>query len=111
MNTYLPEGMQIHTGRHPKTPDDLRRAMQSGEIITATALLCDEAHNLHVSVAGVSGVIPRAEAALGVAQGTVRDIAILSRVGKPVCARFRPSRQTALSAFPGWPPSRRRCIS
>ena len=89
MNTYLPEGMQIHTGRHPKTPDDLRRAMQSGEIITATALLCDEAHNLHVSIAGVSGVIPRAEAALGVAQGTVRDIAILSRVGKPVCCKVQ----------------------
>ena len=87
MNHYLPEGMLIHTGRRPDTLDALRRAMQDGEIISATALLCDEGHNLHVSIGGLSGVIPRSEAALGTAEGTVRDIAIISRVGKPVCCK------------------------
>lgn len=86
MNAYLPEGMYIHTAR-PKTTEDFRRLMQSGEIITATALLCSEAHDLHVSVAGVNGIIPRTEAALGIEDGTVRDIAIISRVGKPVCCK------------------------
>ena len=85
MNHYLPEGMLIHTGRRPDTLDALRRAMQDGEIISATALLCDEGHNLHVSIGGLSGVIPRSEAALGTAEGTVRDIAIISRVNKSVC--------------------------
>lgn len=89
MNNYLPEGMQIHTGRRPRTLDDLRHAMQDGEIITATALLCDEAHNLHVSIGGISGLIPRSEAALGISDGTVRDIAVISRVGKPVCCKVQ----------------------
>ena len=87
MNSYLPEGMLIHTGHRPDTLDALRRAMAEGEIIAATALLCDENHNLHVSIGGLSGVIPRTEAALGIADGTVRDIAVISRVGKPVCCK------------------------
>ena len=89
MNNYLPEGMQIHTGRRSRTLDDLRHAMQNGEIITATALLCDEAHNLHVSIGGISGLIPRSEAALGISDGSVRDIAVISRVGKPVCCKVQ----------------------
>ena len=89
MNNYLPEGMQIHTGRRSRTLDDLRHAMQDGEIITATALLCDEAHNLHVSIGGISGLIPRSEAALGISDGSVRDIAVISRVGKPVCCKVQ----------------------
>ena len=87
MNSYLPEGMLIHTGRRPDTLDALRRAMAEGEIISATALLCDENHNLHVSIGGLSGIIPRTEAALGIADGSVRDIAVISRVGKPVCCK------------------------
>jgi len=87
MDHYLPEGLQIHTGCRIRTRDDLRRAMRDGEILSAAALLCDEVHNLHVSIDGISGLIPREEAALGVADGSVRDIAILTRVGKTVCCK------------------------
>jgi small subunit ribosomal protein S1 len=87
LNNYLPEGMQRLAGRRVCTADDLRRAMRGDEIVSAAALLCDEAHNLHVSVGGVSGLIPRGEAAMGIAEGTARDIAILSRVGKTVCCK------------------------
>jgi len=87
MNNYLPEEMQRLAGRRVCTADDLRRAMREGEIVSAAALLCDEAHNLHVSIGGMAGVIPRAEAALGIAEGTARDIAILSRVGRTVCCK------------------------
>jgi len=86
MQTYLPEGMQVHTAQ-PETLEDLSRAWEAGRILTAQVLLCDEAHNLHVSVAGHPGVIPRSEAALGVAEGTVREVAILSRVGHPVACK------------------------
>ena len=41
-------------------------------------------HNLTVAVGPWTGFIPREEAALGIAEGTTRDIAILSRVGKSV---------------------------
>lgn len=88
MNRYLPEGMQNQPVSTVKTMDDLRRALLTGEILTATAYLCDETHNLHVFFpGGLTGVIPREEAALGVADGSIRDIAILSRVGKPVCCK------------------------
>ncbi len=38
-----------------------------------------------VQVGPFTGSIPREESALGIAEGTTREIAILSRVGKPVC--------------------------
>ena len=56
-----------------------------GVILEGQALSCSPEHHLTVSLGPFTGVIPREEAALGVAEGTVRDIAILSRVGKPVC--------------------------
>jgi len=59
--------------------------MDQGLILEGTALLCNEDHDLMVKVGPFTGRIPRAEAALGIAEGTTRDIAILSRVGKPVC--------------------------
>lgn len=86
MNNYLPEGMNIHT-QQPKALDALRQAAQSGEILSGTALLCDEQHNLTVSIGGIQGTIAREDAALGIAEGTVRDIAIISRVGKPICCK------------------------
>ena len=46
--------------------------------------MCDTAHNLTVQVGEWFGIIPREEAALGIESGKTRDIAILSRVGKPV---------------------------
>ncbi len=49
------------------------------------ALLCDENHDLLVRVGPFTGRIPREETALGISDGSTRDIAILSRVGKPVC--------------------------
>lgn len=58
--------------------------MEEGRIIEGTALLCDPDHNLTVAVGPWTGFIPREEAALGIAEGTTRDIAILSRVGKSV---------------------------
>ncbi|MEG2222812.1 MAG: 30S ribosomal protein S1, partial [Oscillospiraceae bacterium] len=49
-----------------------------------TALSCDASRNLSVKLGDFTGIIPRAEAALGIADGSTREIAILSRVGKPV---------------------------
>ena len=87
MEHYLPEKLYLQSSTPPKTTDDLRRAMHTGEIVAGIALRCDEAHNLHVQFGSAAGVIARADAALGIAEGRVRDIAILSRVGKPVCCK------------------------
>lgn len=77
---YRPEGMQpgVSCG------DDLRLGMETGKILQAMCVKCDEFHNLHLDLGPLRGIIPREEAALGIAEGKLREIAILSRVGKPV---------------------------
>lgn len=84
---FLPEGRLLHTEENRRlcaTAEGLSRAMETGIILEGTALLCDENHSLKVSVGPFTGYIPRQDTALGIAEGTTRDIAILSRVGKPV---------------------------
>ncbi|MGN1014325.1 MAG: S1 RNA-binding domain-containing protein [Butyricicoccus sp.] len=81
--TYPPEGI-IHT---TITRDGLAAAAVDGSILEATAVRCDADHNLHVDLGGMTGLIPREECALGIDTGKTREIAILSRVGKPVCFR------------------------
>lgn len=59
--------------------------MRDGKILEAKAVMCDSKHNLIVDLKFMRGLIPREEGALGIKDGTVRDIAILSRVNRPVC--------------------------
>lgn len=85
---FLPEGRLLSTEENRTACADLqrlRRAMKHGQILEGTALLCGAGHDLTVQVGGFTGVIPRTEAAMGVEEGTTREIAILSRVGKPIC--------------------------
>ncbi len=84
---YLPEGSLIHTDENTAltfSSDSLREAFENRRIIEGTAILCDTAHNLTVSFGKETGIIPHSEAALGLDDGKTREIAIISRVGKPV---------------------------
>ena len=63
---------------------ELHAACATGRILEGRALLCDEACNLTVDLGGAVGFMPREECALGVREGRVRDIAILTRVGRQV---------------------------
>lgn len=94
MNQYLPEGMALH--KNGFSPEALRKARAEGSILQAVAVVCTEAHDLLVDLGCCLGRIPREEAAVGITEGTVREIAILSRVGKPVSFRV-------LEAPPGGP--------
>ena len=85
MRQYLPEGMG--PCRRPFTPEQLRCAAAEGTILQATAMVCTQEHDLLVELGCCTGRIPRNEAAMGIADGSVREIAILSRVGKPVSFR------------------------
>ena len=87
MKTYLPEGRLSENTRtrKPLTAADLQEAILRNEILEAPAYMCDDEHNLLVNIAGVRGIIPRDEGAIGIKEGTVRDIALISRVGKAVC--------------------------
>lgn len=84
LNTSIPHREEIYT------------AMQDGSILEATAIRCDAQHNLIVALEGMTGIMPREECALGIDTGQTREIAILSRVGKPVCFQVqRIEQQTA----------------
>lgn len=87
--TYYPEGMfprELHAGTF--TREQLKKAYLDGTILQAVARSANAAHDLTVDLGAVRGIIPRDETAVGIAEGTVRDIAILSRVGKPVAFRI-----------------------
>lgn len=84
---YLPEGSLLGRTENLEacsTLEGLRRAQKARQVLEGMAVSCDPERNLTVHVGPFQGIIPRDEAALGVAQGATREIAILSRVGKPV---------------------------
>lgn len=89
MNTcFLPEGQLLYTPENQKACSSRRsllHAMRTRKILEGRVLLCGVDHSLIVRVGSYTGSIPREDAALGISEGTTREIAILSRVGKPVC--------------------------
>ena len=88
MNEYYPEGALLGSPENRaamQSVSALKEAALKETILEARAVKCDQAHNLHVDLCGLPGIIPREEGALGVETGEVRDIALISRVGKPVC--------------------------
>ena len=85
---YYPEGWLINTFQNRAATANvsaLSDAMREGRILEGRALVCDSAHNLLVDLNGIRGIIPREEGAIGIREGTVRDIALISRVNRPVC--------------------------
>lgn len=88
MTSFLPEGKRMDTADNLSAIssfEGLHTAMERGDILEARAVLCDHEHNLKVNLPCMSGIIPRVEGALGIREGNVRDIALLSRVGRAVC--------------------------
>lgn len=75
------------------SPATLQEAQAQGRILEARALICDSAHNLIVDCGCMRGMIPKNECALGIEDGSTREIAIISRVNKPVCFRVTGFRQ------------------
>ena len=78
---FFPEGRGIPA---PTDMNDLMRAVAEKRICEATAMLCDKEHNIIVDLGFIKGIIPREEGAFS-PLGNIKDIAVISRVGKPVC--------------------------
>ncbi len=90
MKKYLPEGCLINTPENRKyisTAAGLHEAMALGITLEARAMLCDNNHNLIVDLPCMKGIIPKIEGAIGIENGKTRDIALISKVNKPVCFR------------------------
>ena len=84
-HAFLPEGWGDLTCQTRHTLRQLEQARATGTILCGRAILCDPDLNLHVDLGYCKGIIPREETALGINEGKLREIAVLSRVGKPVC--------------------------
>ncbi len=82
---FYPEGKNQELSRQFETIDEIKEAMMRGEVLESRVLLCDREHNLHLDLGAVRGIIPRSEGAVGIDDGTVRDIALISKVNKNVC--------------------------
>ncbi len=87
-NKYLPEGSLIKTPENREyvsSLSGLERAAVQGRILEATALRCDGDMRLQVDLYGVRGIIEKSECAYCRPGEPLKDIAVISRVGKPVC--------------------------
>lgn len=87
-NTYLPEGTRIGTPENREyisSSEGLERAMLCGKILEAPVLLCDSQMRLHIDLYGIDGIMEREEVVYSPTADKVKDIAIITRVGKPIC--------------------------
>ena len=91
MTEFLLEGRRLAYKENTAALQSAKTLMQaavSGAILEASCTVCDAEHNMHVDLGCMKGIIPRSEGAIGIESGATRDIALISRVGKPVCFRI-----------------------
>lgn len=88
MTEFKPEGNLLDTPENKsyiKSISGLKAALEKEKILEGRVVLCDNDHNLIIDLGdGLQGIIPRTEGALGIEEGTTKDIAIISRVNKAV---------------------------
>ncbi len=87
MDMFYPEGFISDAAENTNDRLSLRaleEARDRGKILEAVVTMCDAEHNMLVDLGKYRGIIPREEGAIGISDGSVRDIALISRVGKPV---------------------------
>lgn len=85
---YYPEGINDELCKTFGNMDEVRLAMQNGDIIEGRVLLCDSEHNLHLDLGIIRGIIPRLEGALEISEANRKDIALISRVNKRVAFKI-----------------------
>ena len=89
MNHYYPEGWKLDTpgksGCHADRPPPCRPHGEKDAFWKRAPCCVTGGHNLIIDLGCMKGLIPREEGAVGIREGTARDIAILSRVNRPVC--------------------------
>ncbi|MBO5379304.1 MAG: 30S ribosomal protein S1 [Clostridia bacterium] len=85
LNKYLPEGSLISTPENREyisSLQGLERARSEGKILEGIVTKCDSnSMRLYVDLYGITGIIEREECLLG---DEIKDIAIITRVGKAV---------------------------
>ena len=88
MTDFKPEGWLLHKEENRqacRSLGALQAAMEQESILEARAIDCTADHDLIVDFGFCRGIIPRSEGAIGIDDGSTRDIALISRVNKAVC--------------------------
>ena len=84
-NKYRYEGKLIGTRENREyisSLQGLEKARQEGKILEGVVKMCDSSTlDMHIDLYGVEGIIPKEESVYG---AEIKDIAIITRVGKPV---------------------------
>lgn len=87
MTKIWPEGRLLNTEENQQIISSragLENAWRQQFILEGIALRCDQEHHLTIQLGSMTGVMPREECAIGIREGSTRDIAILTCVGKAV---------------------------
>ncbi len=90
-NRFKPEGMLEKTKENKEALScvaALERACRTGQILEAPVLLCDSGMRLHVDLGCMRGVMEREEALYCRPNEAIKDIAIITRVGKTVAFKI-----------------------
>ncbi|MBE6691903.1 MAG: 30S ribosomal protein S1 [Ruminococcaceae bacterium] len=85
---YCYEGKLLKTEQnryYTQNSDTLAEAMEREIILEGISYLCDHDRHLHIRLGDMEGIIPRSECVYTQSGLPEKDIAIISRVGKPVC--------------------------
>lgn len=97
MVEYTPEG-KGRDARH-LSEAQLAEAFAQGSILESTALAYDRERQLVFELAGRPARMPHDECAAGAGEGAVRDVALLTRVGRPTCFRITALPEEAGGAY------------
>lgn len=86
MTTFFPEGTLLCTGENRAAMTSLaalEKAMEQGKLLEAVALRCEPDLTLVFNLGGHTAYLPKEEVALPEEGASLRDIAVITRVGKP----------------------------
>ena len=91
INGYKPEGSVISSSKNREylsNEQGIIRAINEGVILEAMAIRCDEKFTLAVDLGWIKGYIDKSDVLYSPTGEEIRDIAVITRVGKAVC--FKP---------------------
>ena len=71
--------------------EELSRCIAGGEVLQSTALAYDTDRRLRFELGGMRGIMPFADCVDAAPGETVKDIAVLTRVGRPALSFLAPS--------------------
>lgn len=91
LDNYRPEGALLYEPENREYLSSislLERAMKEGKILESTVLYCDSSMRLHVELGSLVGIMERGEAVFCRPGEAIKDIAVITRVGKPICFKI-----------------------